>query len=156
MLFRSQSINIQKNIEKIDPLLIEAINKFELGILSNLSVHGDKPVNLSGGEWQKLFFARVHSNPANVFILDEPTSNLDPLAEMEFYDSIDNLMKAKMNIFISHRLGIVKYADELIVINNGQLVEQGSHKELYGKGGLYYEMYKSQQSLYKIELSSNS
>ena len=108
----------------------------------------DDSVELSGGQWQKIAMARAVVSPAQLKILDEPTAALDPMAEQEIYTQFDEISKDASTIFISHRLASAKMADEIFVLDNGNLVEQGSHEELMAKDGLYNKMFKSQQGWY--------
>jgi len=109
----------------------------------------EKGVELSKGQWQKLAVARLLANEnAKIWILDEPTAYLDPLAEIEMYDFIYKLVKKQTVFFISHRLGFARRADKIIVFDGGNIAEQGNHDSLMERKGLYYEMYKTQQSWY--------
>ncbi|MCL1936280.1 MAG: ABC transporter ATP-binding protein/permease [Defluviitaleaceae bacterium] len=105
-------------------------------------------VDLSGGEWQKVAIARSFISSAPIKILDEPTAALDPISESKMYEEFEELMKEKTSIFISHRLGSTKFADEIFVIDSGNIVEKGSHKELMSEQGIYYKMFESQRNWY--------
>lgn len=104
---------------------------------------------LSGGQWQRIAIARTLFSDAGVRILDEPTSALDPIRESEIYHDFERIMDKKTTIFISHRLGSTKLADEILVIDDGKVAEQGSHGALMSLGGIYAQMYDSQRSWYK-------
>lgn len=106
-------------------------------------------VDLSGGEWQRLALARSLYNPALVRILDEPTAALDPVAESNIYEMFDRISTGKTTIFITHRLGAAKLADEIIVIEDGKVAEQGNHNALLSLDGIYASMFESQRSWYK-------
>jgi len=106
-------------------------------------------VDISGGEWQKLAFARSLLSRAPVKILDEPTSALDPIAESQVYQEFEGLMKGKTTIFISHRLGSTKLADEILVIDKGRISERGSHGQLMKKDGIYSRMFEAQRKWYE-------
>jgi ATP-binding cassette subfamily B protein len=93
--------------------------------------------------------SRAIINPAPIKILDEPTASLDPLSESNLYSQFEKIIDGKTSIFISHRLGSIKLADEIIVFEEGELVEQGSHAELICREGIYCELYKSQMSWYQ-------
>ena len=103
---------------------------------------------LSGGEGQKLAIARVFASDADIYILDEPTSSLDPIAER----NINNLIISKSNdktiIIIAHRLSTVVDTNRIILIEYGKIIEEGTHKELIEKHGKYYEMFMAQATLY--------
>ena len=105
-------------------------------------------IDISGGQWQRIALARFIMNKAPLKILDEPTSALDPISESNMYEKFGEICKNKSTIFISHRLGSTKLADEIIVIKDGVVAEKGNHKELIAKKGLYYSMYESQRSWY--------
>lgn len=88
---------------------------------------------------------------ANVLILDEPTAYLDPLAEIEMYNFIFALAKDRLVFYISHRLGFAKNADRIIVINQGELAEDGTHRQLMNTpNGLYAQMFEAQKEWYAI------
>ena len=104
----------------------------------------------SGGEGQKIAIARALYKDAKFVILDEPTSALDPIAEYDLYKKLNNLVKNKGCLFISHRLASTVFADKIFVFKNGEIIEQGSHKELMmHSGGLYKDMFLKQSSYYK-------
>lgn len=105
-------------------------------------------VEFSIGEQQKFALSRAVFKNAPVFILDEPTSALSPIAEAEFYKSINNILKNKIGIFISHRLASTLFCDRILVINEGKVVEDGNSKELLNLNGLYAELFKIQASMY--------
>ena len=104
----------------------------------------------SGGEGQKIAIARALYKDAKFIILDEPTSALDPIAEYDLYKKLDNLVKNKGCLFISHRLSSTVFADKIFVFKNGEIIEQGTHKELMIlNDGLYKDMFEKQSSYYK-------
>jgi ATP-binding cassette subfamily B protein len=105
-------------------------------------------VDLSGGEWQKVAIARSLVSRAPVHILDEPTAALDPVAESEVYALCGKISKGKSTIFITHRLGAARLADEIFVIANGRVAEQGTHGELMAMAGIYAEMFEAQRGWY--------
>ena len=103
---------------------------------------------LSGGEQQKLVVARAFAQKAAVKIFDEPSSALDPIAEYELYKGIMNESKGHTTLFISHRLSSVKDADMVFMLENGTVIEQGSHRELMVQNGKYCEMFTKQAQNY--------
>ena len=104
----------------------------------------------SGGEGQKIAIARALYKDAKFIILDEPVSALDPIAEYDLYSKLNNLVKNKGCLFISHRLSSTVFADKIFVFNNGTIVESGDHKTLMkNEYGLYKEMFDKQSSYYK-------
>ena len=105
-------------------------------------------IELSIGQWQKLSIARAFYSHSDILILDEPTASLDPLAEQEIFNQFDELRKDKTTIFVSHRLSSATVASKIIVLEYGELVEEGTHKELMAKKGRYYELFTTQASRY--------
>lgn len=103
---------------------------------------------LSIGQWQKLSVARAFYSDADILILDEPTASLDAIAEQEIYHQFDRLRKGKTSIFVSHRLSSATLADQILVLENGCLVEQGSHEELMAFGGKYHRLFSTQAERY--------
>ena len=87
-------------------------------------------LELSIGQWQKLAIARAFYADSDIMILDEPTASLDPMAEQEIFNQFDRLRNNKTTVFVSHRLSSATIADQIIVIENGCLIEKGSHREL--------------------------
>lgn len=104
---------------------------------------------LSGGEWQKVALARAYMRDAQVLILDEPTSALDARAEYEVFQRIAALMTGKTVVMISHRFSTVRMADRILVLNNGQPEELGSHEELIANGARYAELFRLQAQGYR-------
>lgn len=110
--------------------------------------YDDSGVELSGGEAQKLGIARALYKDARVVILDEPTAALDPVAEHEIYQRFDALVQGKSSIYISHRLASTRFANHILVLDRGSIVEQGKHADLIRENGLYAEMYRMQVEYY--------
>jgi ATP-binding cassette, subfamily B, bacterial len=106
-------------------------------------------VDLSGGEWQKVALARAYMRDAQLLILDEPTAALDARAEYEVFLRFSELTKGRMAVLISHRFSTVRMADRILVLKNGQLVEQGTHEALVALGGLYAELFQLQAAGYR-------
>lgn len=106
-------------------------------------------VELSGGEWQKIALARAYMKDAQLLILDEPTSALDARAEYEVFQRFAELTKGKTAVLISHRFSTVRMADRILVLDNGELLEIGSHEELLSKGGRYAELFNLQAMGYQ-------
>lgn len=109
----------------------------------------DKGIMLSGGELQKLMLARALYKDSPILVLDEPTAALDPLAEQELYMKYNSLTENKTSLFISHRLASTQFCNKIIYLEDGEILEAGSHKELMKKNGKYYEMFEIQSQYYK-------
>jgi ATP-binding cassette subfamily B protein len=104
---------------------------------------------LSGGEWQKIALARAFMRDAQILILDEPTAALDAQAEHDLFARIKSLTRGKMALYISHRFSTVRMADRILFLENGRLVEQGTHEELMVLGGRYAELFDLQAASYR-------
>jgi subfamily B ATP-binding cassette protein MsbA len=108
------------------------------------TVVGERGVTLSGGQKQRVAIARAFIKNAPILILDEATSALDNKSEAIVQQAIDNLMKSRTVLVIAHRLSTVRNADKIVVINNGEIAEIGTHDELIAKNGAYAALYKTQ------------
>ncbi|HEX5387169.1 MAG TPA: ABC transporter ATP-binding protein [Gemmatimonadales bacterium] len=106
-------------------------------------------VDLSGGEWQKVALARAYLREAQLLILDEPTAALDARAEYEVFLRFSELTAGKMAVLISHRFSTVRMADRILVLRDGEIVEQGTHEALVAEGGLYAELFSLQAAGYR-------
>ncbi|NLA42873.1 ATP-binding cassette domain-containing protein [Candidatus Saccharibacteria bacterium] len=104
---------------------------------------GTQGTDLSGGQWQRLALARNFYRDSPVVILDEPTSAIDALAESRIFNRLFR-QKDKTIITVSHRLSTIKKADVVFVLEDGRIVEQGSHQDLIDKQGAYYKLFASQ------------
>ena len=109
----------------------------------------EEGVDLSGGEWQKIALGRAYMRDAQVLILDEPTAALDARAEYEVFLRFSELMAGRTAVLISHRFSTVRMADRIVVLTGGQVVEEGTHDELVGRGGLYGELFAMQAAGYR-------
>lgn len=105
-------------------------------------------IELSIGQWQKLAIARAFYSDSDILILDEPTASLDPIAEQEIYSQFDLLRKNKTTVFVSHRLSSATVADQIVVLENGCVVEHGSHTDLMELKGKYYKLFSTQAKRY--------
>jgi ATP-binding cassette, subfamily B, bacterial len=104
---------------------------------------------LSGGEWQKVALARAFMRDAQLLILDEPTSSLDPQAEYEVFTRFRELTAGKSAVFISHRFSTVRLANRIIVLEDGRVLEEGTHADLVARGGRYAELFSLQAEAYR-------
>ena len=108
-------------------------------------------LELSGGQEQKLAISRAVYKDSPILILDEPTANLDALAEHEIYSKLNDLREDRTSIYISHRLSSTKFCDRIILLKGGKIFEEGTHDELMKKKGEYYEMFTIQGKYYTEE-----
>lgn len=136
--------------------LYEKVKNYQFNLDTYLTREIPAGRELSGGEWQKLAIARGFLKDSDLIILDEPTAALDPLSEMKIFELFNKLSENKTTITISHRLGPTKYSDRIIVMDNGNIVEEGNYDELMNKRGVYYEMYLSQAKWYEEQITQNS
>jgi len=116
--------------------------------LSRWLVEEGTGTDISGGQWQKVATARMFMRDASFLILDEPTAALDPEAEHKIYSDFTNLAKDRTTLIISHRFSTVRIADTIAVLDNGELIEYGSHGQLMLQNGKYANMYTMQSSNY--------
>lgn len=144
------------NIEKIQSALTKGganvfVSKFENGIDTYLTrqydEHGEE---LSGGQWQKIASSRTFFRDAAVYILDEPSSSLDAEAEDELFKQIDELCLNKTAILVSHRLSNITSVDNIFLLEDGMILESGTHNELIRQKGRYEYLYKLQSEKYKV------
>lgn len=133
------SINDDKKIK-------EAIKNIDINYISDLDsqlgVWFNNGMELSGGQWQKIAIARTLFRDASLYILDEPSSALDPIAEKKLIDTFIKMVENKIGIFISHRLSTAKLADKIIVMDKGNVVGVGTHDALFEDNKVYREMYE--------------
>lgn len=106
-------------------------------------------VDLSTGQWQKIALARAYMRDAQILILDEPTASLDARAEFQVYQRFVDLTAGKMAVLISHRFSTVRMADRILVLEQGRIVEHGSHQQLVALGGKYAELFELQAAGYR-------
>ena len=130
--------------------LWEKISSLPEGVRSKYDrAFWDDGVNLSGGEIQKLLLARALYRQAPVIVLDEPTAALDPVSENRLYETYDEVMQGRTTVFISHRLASTRFCHRILLIGDGQIVEEGTHEALLAKKGRYYELFETQARYYR-------
>lgn len=134
----TQCVGLQETIEKL-------ANHENTFIKKEFESSG---VELSGGEKQKVAIARAFYKDAVIALLDEPTAAIDPMAEYEVFRKFFEFSKQKTTFLISHRMGSTRFCDRIIVFENGEIVEVGTHKELIERDGVYNRMYQKQASYY--------
>jgi len=133
----------------IKSLAHEVVERLPRGYEQMLGRRFETGVDLSTGEWQKLALARAYLRDAQLLILDEPTASLDARSEFEVFRRFAELAAGKTALFISHRFSTVRMADRIVVLENGRITEEGSHKELANLGGHYAEMFEMQAASYR-------
>ena len=146
-----EKIGDQQAIEKAAALSLadSVVAEMKLGYDQQLGKRFTNGQDLSGGQWQKIALARAYMRDAKVMILDEPTSALDAKAEYEAFQRFIGLTKGKTSVIISHRFSTVRMADKIIVLQNGQITEGGTHLELMNNEGLYAELFSLQAAGYQ-------
>jgi len=125
------------------------LNRIPGGLDQMLGRRFEGGVDLSGGEWQKFALARAYLRDAQVLILDEPTAALDALAEYEVFARFDELSRGKMALLISHRFSTVRKSDRIVVLEDGQIHEEGTHDQLVARGGRYASLFELQAASYR-------
>ena len=108
------------------------------------TVIGERGVRLSGGQKQRLCIARVFLKNPPILILDEATSALDNATEIQIQKALDDLSEGRTTIVVAHRLSTIKNADEIAVVDNGEITEQGTHEQLLELNGTYAQLYRQQ------------
>jgi len=130
-------------------LASDLVSRLPAGYEQMLGKRFQEGIELSGGEWQKVALARAYMRQAQVLILDEPTSALDARAEYEVFQRFAALTKGKTAVLISHRFSTVRMADRILVLQQGELIESGSHQELIDRNGKYAELFSLQAKGYQ-------
>lgn len=125
------------------------LQRFPQGYRQMLGRRFEEGLDLSGGEWQKVALARAYMRDAQLLILDEPTAALDARAEYEVFQRFSDLIAGRMAVIISHRFSTVRMADRIIVLNEGAVIEDGTHAELITRKGLYAELFSLQAEGYR-------
>lgn len=128
--------------------LEKIINKFSERGETLLGMLGGKGMDLSGGQWQKLALARALYQDSKVLILDEPTASFDPVMESQLYENLEMICENKTLLIVSHRMSACRICDRIIVLKNGNIVEDGTYEKLIDLHGEFYEMFMTQVNEY--------
>jgi ATP-binding cassette, subfamily B, bacterial len=124
------------------------IGSFNENYNQMLGLRFEGGVDLSGGQWQRLAIARGCMAEALIYIFDEPTASIDAAAEHELMNRLSAIISGRMSLIVSHRFSTLRRADRIIVLDRGQVVQQGTHSQLLAQGGDYATMFRLQAELY--------
>ena len=155
----TENIAVGRIDTAFDPIQIQAAARksYADNVIRKLPRLYDQPlgcrfeggIDLSGGEWQKIALARAHLRNAQLLILDEPTAALDARSERDVFERFAELTQGKTTLLISHRFSTVRMADRILVLEDGQIAEEGPHDRLMNDGGRYAEMFELQAAGYR-------
>ncbi|MCI9079358.1 MAG: ABC transporter ATP-binding protein [Lachnospiraceae bacterium] len=147
---RAENINEKRAWDAIDRAgLKEVFEEKNIDLKTYMTRYIMKSgANLSGGQQQRLLLARALYKDSPVLVLDEPTAALDPIAESEVYNSYNKYSQGKTALFISHRLASTRFSDRIIMLEDGKIIEEGSHNDLMQLNGKYAEMFHIQSNYY--------
>jgi len=137
------------NLSAEKSLAAAVVSKLPKAFQQMLGRRFEGGVDLSTGQWQKIALARAYMRDAQILILDEPTASLDARAEFQVYQRFVDLTAGKMAVLISHRFSTVRMADRILVLEQGRIVEHGSHQQLVALGGKYAELFELQAAGYR-------
>ncbi|UOK64044.1 ABC transporter ATP-binding protein [Paenibacillus amylolyticus] len=150
--------NMNNNDQKMIAIFkrLGIYDKFTNGLDTKLGYMDSDAINLSGGQWQRVALSRFYAKEnADLIIFDEPTASLDPMTEYLIFKDILELCKSTTSIIISHRVGIAKHADKIVLMEKGKVTEFGTHEELMLLKKSYYMMWKTQKEWYEDEVQPN-
>ena len=137
---------LQSSLAKVG--LTGRVQQLPQGVRTRLYNNNGSGVDLSGGEAQRTAIARALYKDAPFVILDEPTAALDPIAEAEIYEQFSQMTAGKTAVYISHRMSSCKFCDRIIVLDHGEIVEEGTHDSLMERNGIYAKLYQKQAEYY--------
>lgn len=146
-----------ENIEKINDVVLKSgsesiVADLPYGYNTYLNVEYDRNgVDVSEGQWQRIKLAKMLMKSSRFYILDEPSARLDSLAEYNLFKNIREITKGATTILVSHRIGFARLADKIIIMNNGEITEYGTHAELISYKGEYFNLYNRQIKYYYME-----
>lgn len=143
------NLNDKDNIGRIKSSLEEASFNYERIPFESILAPEFAGVDLSGGQWQRLAIARGLFRPSEFIVLDEPTAAIDPIEESKLYQQFKEIVADRCAVIVTHRLASTKFADRIILMDSGQILEEGSHEELMEKRGKYYSMWQAQAAWYR-------
>ncbi len=143
-----ESVRAAAHASSAEEFISHLPNGYETHLMRVFELDGIEP---SIGQWQKLAIARAFYSDSDILILDEPTASLDAIAEQEIFNQFDLLRKDKTTFFVSHRLSSATIATKILVLEHGALVEEGTHRELMEKQGIYHELFTTQANRYIAE-----
>lgn len=141
----NEKIKVAAQKSKIDSF----VEKLEKGYDTLLGRDFEGGIDISGGQWQRIAIARAFMGDKPILLLDEPTSQLDPMAEASLYNEFSDMVENKTALFVTHRLGSTLITDKIFVIHNGKIEEIGTHDELMKTDGIYSRMFNAQKQWYK-------
>ena len=126
------------------------ISGFANGVQQLIGTQYKDGIELSGGEWQRLSLSRAYFGNGDILILDEPTASLDAYSEEFIYNRFIELSNNKTTVFVTHRMATARLADRIVVLENGRIIESGSHEELMNINGKYKSLFEEQANAYKL------
>ena len=129
---------------------IKLISGFANGVQQLIGTQYKDGIELSGGEWQRLSLSRAYFGNGDILILDEPTASLDAYSEEFIYNRFIELSNNKTTVFVTHRMATARLADRIVVLENGRIIESGSHEELMNINGKYKSLFEEQANAYKL------
>lgn len=144
-VFLGDTVKPRNEVDNDKALSFSGLDDVERNNLLGKDIGGTE---LSGGQWQKLAIARAAYRNKDFIILDEPTSNLDPLAETDVFQKYISLAKDKTVIFVTHRISVASLADRIVVFADGRIIQDGTHEDLIAQVGEYSRLYREQAKWY--------